>query len=294
MAKEREFSQTLAATSPKAASQARLAEARRVQNEKEITWVKATLAEAHGRTLLCLKQKLDLAEEEARSAAKREARRQSRQRQTKAATVIQRVVRGGRARRNFWDELLRHHREKKLQEEKKELQEHLTSLCQTLHELKHTNKDREMAAVHIQACWRGLVGRRLAGLLRMLAHFFRAQDLLSEAASRIQALHRGHSARRRVKVLKQWQLDRDDEEKTLTEQKLKNAAHRIVASFRYAKAQQEVTKRKADIIAHHGDLDGIAIPSASKTPPGRSAHRGLRLMPQLRPPRVGLPELRRR
>mmetsp|Transcript_49263 Transcript_49263/g.107180 ORF Transcript_49263/g.107180 Transcript_49263/m.107180 type:complete len:256 (+) Transcript_49263:50-817(+) len=150
---------------------------------------------------------------------------QARQRRREEATVkIQALVRGGLFRRLVLPDLLARHREEELVVSRQLLSKTLVHMRQAIHDVAVIEEERAVAAIRIESWWRGVLARRVVGIVRIRNCFQNVGGALDCAATCIERRQRGIAARSLCRRLR-----REREEKLLQAKQQQGTNSRLAA-----------------------------------------------------------------
>jgi len=233
--------------------------------------------------LLDLKQNHVLNEQRRQDALVREQNR-ARRRDAKAermrvihvsATKIQALVRSYFVRRFVMPSVLEAKDAEVLKQSRIALAETMLGLRQNIHDLAFLEQDQCTGATRVQAWWRGVIGKRVAAIVRTRHHLHKVLMIMAKAATKIASMARGRQARQSCARLRIERVKRKEHALKMQSDKMVKSVIMIQSHVRRKMAIATAKARRA-FLAKELESEGFIATETKGGKPGPSGERGRR------------------
>lgn len=157
--------------------------------------------------------------------ARREERMERSRRMDRSAARMQSVARGFFVRCFVVPKLRAEADIQELERSRREMQDKMLHMRQTIHDIHHLHPDRQRGALRLQSWWRSVLTRRVMDLLRIRTKVLETQETLNMAATSLQAVCRGNLGRQACVALR---AEREREERLAQEEDLRMMASSVI------------------------------------------------------------------
>lgn len=187
-----------------------------------------------------------------------------------AATKIQALVRSYFVRRFIMPSVLEAKATEELEKSRIALEETMLGLHQNIHDLAFLEQDQRNAATHIQAWWRGILARRVVGIIVIRHHLDVVRKSMAKGATKIASIIRGRQARMGCSRLRHEKEQRVQQARKQQSDRMMRAVIKIQSHFRRTVALRAMKARRALLVR---ELDGDAT-KETQADSGRKPQKG--------------------
>jgi len=253
----------------------KLAQLQLIQVDSALETSKGELLDLRQNHVLNEQRRQDALVREQNRARRREAKAERMRVKHLSATKIQALVRSYFVRRFVMPSVLEAKDAEVLKQSRLALAETMLGLHQNIHDLAFLEQDQCTGATRVQAWWRGVIGKRVASIVRTRHHLHKVLTRMAQAATLIAAIARGRQARQGTSRLRIEREKRKEHALKMQSDKMVKAVITIQSHARRKMAMATMKARRA-FLAKEMESEGFAATETKGGKPGPSGERGRR------------------